>query len=226
MLYKCFVFAGRTFRYITTKLVKIKCFFNIYFRNTVSKMTQLLETQRLLLRPLSDADAEYMCKYANDEDIARNTLRIPHPYTIEDAKKFITACKINHPEGDCHELVYGVEAKEEGHLIGSVGLVLSRSDDKGELGYWIGKPFWGKGYATEATQRLLTHGFSQLNLNCIAAKCFSRNPASSSVIRKLGMHHEGQLRQRYKKWGEYVDIESYSILREEFEDKPSELAAK
>ena len=101
-------------------------------------------------------------------------------------------------------------------LAGAVGLTISREHDRAELGYWVGKEFWGKGFATEAAKALLTFGFQSLGLNRINARHLTRNPASGRVLVKIGMRHEGTLRQHVKKWGVFEDAKIYGILSSEF----------
>ncbi len=98
-------------------------------------------------------------------------------------------------------------------LIGAVSLRIERDDQRAELGYWIGRPYWGQGYCTEAVRAVLSFGFQQLGLNRIYAGHFSRNPASGRVMQKAGMNCEGHLRQHTKKWDAFEDIEIYAVLR-------------
>jgi RimJ/RimL family protein N-acetyltransferase len=87
---------------------------------------------------------------------------------------------------------------------------------RAELGYWIGVPHWSRGYATEAARAALHYGFETLQLERIFASHFRHNPASGRVLKKLGMRHEGCLRAHILKWGEFVDLEAYGLLRSEF----------
>ena len=87
-------------------------------------------------------------------------------------------------------------------------------EDVAELGYWIGKPFWGKGYATEAARSLIDFGFTVLGLNRIAARHFARNPASGRVMQKVGMLQTGVDRQAGQKWDRYEDFVLYEIQRD------------
>ena len=82
-----------------------------------------------------------------------------------------------------------------------------------EIGYWIGKPHWGKGYCTEAVTALVQYGFDSLGFERIFATHFRKNPASGRVMQKAGMKFEGRLRHHVKKWGEFYDLEVYSLLR-------------
>jgi RimJ/RimL family protein N-acetyltransferase len=100
-------------------------------------------------------------------------------------------------------------------VIGAVGLRVDRDHARAELGYWIGKPYWGRGYATEAARAALRWGFDSLGLERIYAYHFARNAASGRVLRKIGMTPEGIARRHVRKWGEYHDSPLYSILRGE-----------
>ncbi|MEO8227247.1 MAG: GNAT family protein, partial [Gemmatimonadota bacterium] len=87
---------------------------------------------------------------------------------------------------------------------------------RGELGYWIGRPHWGNGYVTEAAAAVIRHGFMTLDLNRIEAHHLSGNDASGRVLLKVGMTHEGSMREHVRKWGKFQDVEGYSILRREY----------
>jgi ribosomal-protein-alanine N-acetyltransferase len=97
-----------------------------------------------------------------------------------------------------------------------MGLVIHRSHDSGELGYWIGKPYWGRGYATEAAAAVLDFAFGPLALHRVEATHFTRNPASGRVMEKLGMRLEGVFRDAHRKWGRYEDIAQRAILADEW----------
>ena len=171
-----------------------------------------LETARLLLRPFRTADADLVQHLAGDRALADTTLNIPHPYEDGLAEKWIS----NHRDWfDRREQAVFAVTLREGTLIGCVGLLIKPEDQRAELGYWIGKPFWGQGYCTEACRAMLDFGFQQLELNRIDARHFSHNPASGCVLQKLGMTHEGRLRQHVKKWDGFEDLELYGILRGE-----------
>jgi RimJ/RimL family protein N-acetyltransferase len=87
---------------------------------------------------------------------------------------------------------------------------------RGELGYWIGKPFWGNGYAKEAGRRVVAYGFEELELNKIEAAAFFTNPASWHVMRKIGMQQEGIKRQHIIKWAIPEDVVFYGIRRSDY----------
>lgn len=175
-----------------------------------------LTTERLRLRSFVITDAEAVRALAGDQEVARNTLNIPHPYEREHAEDWITS----HPgQLERREAVtYAVTRASDGALVGAVGLILDSANDSAELGYWIGREYWGQGYATEAARAVVAWAFRFLGLNRIHASHFPRNPASGRVLVKLGMRHEGRLRQHVKKWGSYLDLERFGLLRAEFEE--------
>ncbi len=179
----------------------------------------MLRTERLVLRPFTMADAPRVQELAGAREVALNTLLIPHPYPDGAAEQWIASHEQGRQQGTF------AFAIDDGELVGCVGLHIKRDDDMAEIGYWIGVPYWGRGYATEAAAAVLRYGFEQQSLNKIFAACFTRNPGSARVLRKLGMRHEGTLRQQHKKWGEYVDVEFYAILRQEW-SRPSALGAR
>jgi RimJ/RimL family protein N-acetyltransferase len=103
-----------------------------------------------------------------------------------------------------------------------VGLHIAEAHRRAELGYWIGVPFWGRGYATEAARAAVAFGFETLRLNRIYAHHFAGNTASQRVLEKIGMRHEGRSRQHIQKWDRFVDLENYALLAEDFrEDEPA-----
>ena len=89
---------------------------------------------------------------------------------------------------------------------------LNALDNNGELGYWIGKPYWGRGYCTEAAREMVRYGFEILGLHRIHSNHFGSSPASGRVMQKIGMIREGTRREHYKKWGEYEDRVEYGLL--------------
>lgn len=174
-----------------------------------------LETERLILRPFELSDAADVQRYAGDYEVAKMTTNIPHPYEDGMAEEWIGTHEKKFVENS--ELTLAITHKQENYLIGAIGLVhIEKEHQHAEMGYWIGKPFWGKGYCTEAARAMLDYSFNSVNLNRVYANHMVHNPASGKVMQKIGMKYEGRLRKHFNKWGEYVDIDIYGILREEF----------
>ncbi len=174
----------------------------------------VLTTRRLILRPFKLSDACDVQRLAGDKEIAANTLLIPHPYEDGMAEDWISTHRQNYQKdkGVAWAVVHRVEA----FLIGAIGIGINREHSKGELGYWIGKPYWSNNYATEAGKAVLEYGFTLAGLNRIYSRHLSRNPASGRVMQKLGMKYEGCLRSDALKWGQFEDIIVYGILESEY----------
>ena len=175
----------------------------------------VLTTNRLTLRPFSESDATAVQTLAGDRAIADTTLRIPHPYEDGMAEQWIAEHPSQFESGVL--TVFAVERTADAELVGAISLTVDRDLRKAELGYWVGKPFWNKGYCTEAAGRMIEYGFEELELNRIAAHHLVRNPASGKVLQKIGMHHEGTLREATIKWDRFEDLELYSLLRREWQ---------
>jgi RimJ/RimL family protein N-acetyltransferase len=172
----------------------------------------------LALRPLAFRDAPRVIEYAGHPDIAATTLHIPHPYPPEDAETFIAATHDNMQAGRGFTFALDLD----GALIGCIGLTIRPDDNLAELGYWVGVPYWGRGYTTVAARRMIAFSFEDLLLNKVFARCFVQNPASARVMQKAGMTYEGTLRQHARKAGAYYDLHCYGILRSEFASSDAE----
>jgi len=109
--------------------------------------------------------------------------------------------------------VFAIVVREANELCGAIGLKMDLPQARAELGYWMGVPFWGRGYCSEAAREMVRFGFEQLGLNRIHAHHFSRNPASGRVLQKAGLRYEGCLRQHVRRWNQFEDLECYGVLR-------------
>ncbi|TMJ53257.1 MAG: GNAT family N-acetyltransferase [Alphaproteobacteria bacterium] len=149
----------------------------------------VLETERLVLRAPRPEDAENIAMLANERRIAENTARIPHPYTLADAEAFLAAANRSDRETTF------VIALTEGTLIGACGLELRDGPGTAglmpELGCWLGVPYWGRGFATEAVRALIDHAFTDLELEALQAGARVTNPASRRVLEKCGFQWTG-----------------------------------
>src|SRR3954465_1516583 len=111
-----------------------------------------LRTERLILCPYREQDIPALVRLLGDREVAATTLRIPHPYTEADARAFLKA-----QESPASK--FGMFEVSSGDLVGGIGLGVEERHHHAELGYWVGVPYWGKGYATEAAREMLRHGF-------------------------------------------------------------------
>ena len=176
-------------------------------------MNLVLETPRLKLRQYQEDDIAELVPLISAREVAATTLRIPHPYTEHDAREYLAKAKTDH-EGQVRR---AITLRPRGQLIGGIGLAVDEQHQHAELGYWLGVPYWGKGYATEAAQAMLRYGFQELGLHRIFATHYMHNPASGRILMKLGMRHEGRQREHICKWDQFIDVELYGILRREWE---------
>lgn len=181
----------------------------------LSRCTQeSLETERLFLRPFDLEDAPEVQRLAGAFEVADTTLNIPHPYREGMAEAWILTHNQLFRAGVLAN--FAVTLRHERTLIGAVGLRIDPAHERAELGYWIGVPYWRQGYCTEAARAAIHFGFERLGLHRIHASHLSRNPASGRVMQKLGMRHEGRLRQHVRKWERHEDLEKYGILASEY----------
>jgi len=177
------------------------------------KQIPVLSTERLILRPFKPADAAEVQRLAGDEDIARNVLAMPYPYLDGMAESWIETQAQDFKDGK--SAIFAITLKNNGRLAGAIGLSLQAPYQLAEMGYWVGKEFWGNGYCTEAVRAIIRFGFSQPGLHKISASHFSNNPASGRVMQKAGMKYEAKLLSHMLHWGEYKDLVFYGIWKEE-----------
>ncbi len=176
-----------------------------------------IETERLILRLFETSDAGRVRELAGDKEIADTTTNIPHPYEKGMAEEWISTSRIKFESGECVHFAIILKATQE--LIGAIGLVIDKGFNKGELGYWIGREYWNRGYCTEAARAVLEYGFNQLLLHKITSSHFVRNPSSGKVMRKIGMKKEGFLKKHVLKNNKYEDLLVYGVLRNEWGDE-------
>lgn len=172
-----------------------------------------LRTARLILDGFEPEDTGAVERLVGEEAIARFTLNIPYPYPPGVAAAWIAGHPKELRQG--RGVAFAVRLPDR-QVVGCIGLRVERHHDRGELGYWIGLPYWGRGYATEAARACLAFGFEHFALHKVVANHVRANPASGRVMEKLGMTREGERRQHARKDGVYHDLIDYGLLRAEF----------
>jgi ribosomal-protein-alanine N-acetyltransferase len=173
----------------------------------------VLETERLRLRPFSAEDDVAVFALASDPDVAR-FVRFEAHRSIEETRAFLEMVERHYAEGNA--FAWAVVLCENGELIGSCGFPhRSPERNSAEIGYWLGRPYWGQGYAVEAAYAMIRFGFEQAGLERIEAKCFVTNHAGQRVIEKLGLALEGTESSEMIKGG-YPELRLYGISREEW----------
>src|ERR1700722_7861970 len=171
---------------------------------TTRDVMSVLESERLILRPPRPSDVAAMAVWLGDYDVSRMLARVPHPYGEGDAEDFIA-------QAPPHRFV--VQRKQDGLFMGMIGL---HPEDDYEFGYWLGKPFWGRGYATEAAHRLVTFAFVELGRESVHAGWFYDNPASGHVLAKLGGRHDGSRMRECRARGIKVLCHEMLLTRADF----------
>ncbi|HKR24541.1 MAG TPA: GNAT family N-acetyltransferase [Allosphingosinicella sp.] len=150
-------------------------------------------TERLLLRPGWREDAPALFRAIADEGIVRNLALAPWPYSFADAESFLMR------ERAPHDVACLIFLRTDGppRLVGGIGFGRKPGDVEPEFGYWVARPYWGRGFATEAGKALVANARDTLRLKRLDAGHFVDNPASGRVLRKLGFRPTGVTRARY-----------------------------
>ena len=149
-------------------------------------MSISLTTQRLLLRPLTRGDISQFVPLIGEFDVSKNLSQVPYPYTEENGAWFVDKMAEGHKTGTDYALAIILQPDR---FVGICGIHPERN---WEFGYWIGRPHWGKGYATEAGHRAVQFAFDDLKAEALNAGWFHDNPASGRVLQKLGFHPTGE----------------------------------
>lgn len=155
----------------------------------VIERSPVIETRRLTLRAPARRDARAMAELANDFDVVRMTSRMPWPYTLKDAEDFVGRCEQRDWNQDA---TFAIELEDEG-FAGVLGF-FGNADGELEVGYWLGRPYWGRGIATEALKGALLWASRDWRKRCVVAGHFEDNPASGVVLTKADFLYTGVVR--------------------------------
>ncbi len=178
------------------------------------KSIPTIPRKRLSLRPFTGGDVDDIQRLAGEAAIADTTMNIPHPYTVGMAREWISRHAPSFETGE--GVTWAVTLKEDRRLVGAISLMGIKEDHQAELGYWIGKPYWNRGYCSEAGGAVLEYAFTELGLVRVHASHLSRNPASGRVMQKLGMTPEGVRKQHAAKGTRLEDLTLYGILKQDW----------
>jgi len=175
----------------------------------------ILESERLLLRPPELADAAVIALLMNEWDVVKNLSRPPYPYREEHAREFLGHQEEGRIKGT--DFVFAVTRKGDHAFLGACGVHLRENGF--ELGYWLGKPYWKQGYATEAAGEVLAFAFRNLRADRVWAGWFHDNPASGHVLRKLGFRPDGADERNCLARGHSVYCNLVAMSREDWQRK-------
>jgi len=159
------------------------------------------------LRPLRMSDLESLLVHINDRAVARNTLTIPYPCRRREERTWLRGA-VHKKKG---QVLWAIDV--DGRAVGTIGLHHLESRHKAELGYWLGRDYWGQGIVTEAVELVTHYAFSTLHLRRVYAYVFPFNGGSQRVLEKAGYVREGLLRKNVNKKGKILDEIVYAKIR-------------
>jgi len=177
-------------------------------------MALKINSQRINLRTLRKSDAFSIYENAKDRDISRYTT-LPSPYKLKHAEEFVRQTHQNLRKKSAYEL--GIEDPQTEGIIGMISLMKINYESKNaEVGFWLGKKYWGQGLTKEALHLILNFGFRKLKLRRIYARVMHPNVTSAKLLEKVGFKLEGRMRKSFFRNGRYYDELRYGLLREEY----------
>lgn len=181
---------------------------------TRAELPERLETERLVLRVRTVADAEDIHAYASLPEVA-----YPAGFTLEDEIYYLEHILPDRNQKENLPASYGIVVKGTDKIVGSVDFNHRHEDDELELGYTLHPDYWGRGYVLEAARALIDIGFKNLGLHKIELVCFSHNLQSQRVAEKLGFTLEARIRDRKDAQGNRCDNLIYGLLKSGWESE-------
>jgi [ribosomal protein S5]-alanine N-acetyltransferase len=175
--------------------------------------TSLLKTDRLRLRPFVSTDAAAVQTLAGAREVAATTLNIAHPYPEGAAESWISGLADHAQSGNGN--TWAIIDRSDGTLMGAIRVGVHLRHQRGEIGYWLGVPYWNHGYMTEAARAIVRYAFDVLDLHRVEAMILPRNVASVRVAEKAGLLFEGTLRGYVFKGSVFEDVSIYGRVREQ-----------
>ncbi len=176
----------------------------------------VIEGERIILRKLKLSDVQDICENLQNKEMVKWTLNIPWPYKKQDAIKWIR--KSQYRLKNKEEYTFGIILKTTTKLIGSISLMhVDYKNKNAEIGYWLGKKYWGQGFMTESVKLILKFAFGKLKLHRVYANLFEENIASKKVLKKCGFRLEGRIRECRFRYGKWHNELKYGMLRSEYE---------
>ena len=174
-----------------------------------------IKTSRLLLRQMEAADAPSLYRYWSDREVTRH-MNISPLENVSQAAEMIALLNSLAVYGQAFR--WSILSRETRQVLGSCGFNhIDRENRRAEVGYELGKEYWGQGFMLEALGALLQYGYYQMQFNRIQALVEPPNAASRGILGKLGFQEEGLLRQYERSKGQFIDLILYAMLKEDFE---------
>ena len=174
----------------------------------------IIETKRLILRGPKSKDLDTVYEIHSDQEVMRYYGVLPYD-SSEKAQKHLDWLSSLHNENKGLRPI--ITIKDEDNYIGDVGYYdYEKRHNRAEIGYILGKDYWGKGIMSEALEAMLNYGFNVMGLNRVQALIDPRNTASLSLVEKYGFQYEGTFREYEFEYDEYINLGMYSLLKREF----------
>ena len=177
----------------------------------MSSESRIQVTEQVWLSALAASDRERVVHFLNDWEMYEHLLRVPHPYGDRDFEQFLDIT-VEATKAHGHPVHYAIRHNEHG-LIGGFGFEGLSYGHRVELGYWLGKPYWGQGIMTAVVGAASEFAFQQWKVVRVTARVFPTNIASARVLEKNGFQLEGILKKRLRKNDEFIDAKLYALTR-------------
>jgi RimJ/RimL family protein N-acetyltransferase len=174
---------------------------------------KIVVNDQIHLSEFRSTDRDALAEHLNDRDIYDRTLRIPFPYTSADAEKWL-AVSAGTTAQQGRPIHFAIRSSDDA-LIGGCGFdgFETGNSHRAEIGYWLAKPFWGRGIMTAVVRGVCLHAFEEFELTKITAHVFAHNPASARVLEKCDFQQEGFLRRHFQKDGQFLDARLFASLK-------------
>jgi len=163
----------------------------------------LIKTKQFIIRPYKLRDAKILAKAINSKKISDNLVKVPYPYKLSDAKKFIAKALHGYRQKQPNKLYYAIEI--DGELAGGIGLSYFVPAHQTEIAYWLAEKYWGKGIMTKVVKKVTDYLFDKFKLKRIYGEVFKHNIGSIKVLEKVGFKVEGLLKKEIKKNKQFID---------------------
>ncbi|MBM3199472.1 GNAT family N-acetyltransferase [Candidatus Woesearchaeota archaeon] len=175
----------------------------------------VLDGEKVYLRKLKYSDAKDIYENVKHKEVVKWTLNIPHPYPKNGAIKFIRHKHSARRKKESY--AFGIVPKDYGKVVGVIDLFkIDWKNKNAELGYWLGKKYWGKGLMTESVKLMLGFAFEDLNLHKVKADLFENNHGSKKVLEKSGFNLEGKIKEGRFRYGKWQNELVYGVLSKDY----------
>ena len=171
----------------------------------------IIKTKKFILRPYRKGDEESLGKHINSKEVSRFMSTVPFPYKMSDAHYWIKHNSKLDKLKNKKEINFAIEISNS--VVGGIGLMHIAKNHKAEIGYWLGRKYWGKGIMTEAIKIIVDYAFNQLKLRRVYAKAFIKNKPSVRVLEKNDFKLEGILKKELPKNNKFFDVYIYAKIK-------------